>query len=183
MAGNPVAVRVGPGVLKLAPLATVEPTDLAAAWDVDWVDLGYTAEGSNFVFDNTFEDVMVAEELEAIRILQTTRQITVNFALAELTAANLQIAFNGGTINTAGGVVTYEPPAAGDYTEVMLGWESDDGLERWIFRQCIQVGNVDIARRKAPDMATLPMSFRCVKPAGDAAFAFLHDEDYVGGGS
>lgn len=181
--GDPVAVRVGPGILKIAPLESNEPTDLSAAWDGAWVDLGYTEEGTSFVFDQTFEDVTVAEELEPIRILQTARNITLNFALAELTAANLQRAFNGGDVTTNGGVITFEPPDAGDYTEVMIGWEADDGLERWVFRQAIQVGNVEIARRKAPDKATVPMSFRCVKPANAAAFVFLQAEDYIEPGS
>lgn len=181
--GDPVAVRVGPGILKIAPLGTAEPTDLSAAWDGAWVDLGYTNEGSNFVFDQTFEDVTVAEELEPIRVLQTARNITLNFALAEMTAANMQRAFNGGEVTTNAGVVKFEPPDAGDYTEVMIGWESEDGLERFVFRKCIQVGSVDIARRRAPDKATLPMSFRCTKPAGAASFVYLHAEDYVEPGS
>ena len=41
------------------------------------------------------------------------------------------------------------------------------------------VGTVDIARRRAPDKATLPMSFRCTKPAGAATFKFMHDEDFT----
>lgn len=178
--GNPVAVRVGPGKLYIAPLATPEPDDLDEAWDDDFVELGYTAEGSNFVFENTFEDVMVAEEHEAIEILQTTRQINVNFSLAEMTAENMARAFNGGEVTTDRGVTTFEPPAAGDATPVMIGWESDDGRERWVFRRCVQVGSVDIPRRKAPDKAVLPMSFRCTKPAGATAFKMLHDENYQG---
>lgn len=177
--GDPTAVRIGPGILKIAPLGSTEPDDLATAWDAAFVDLGYTEEGSSFVFENTFEDVMVAEELEPVEILQTTRQITVNFAAAELTATNIQRAFNGGEVVTALGVVTFEPPDAGDYTPVMIGWESDDGLERWVFRRCIQVGNVEIARRKAPAKAQVPMSFRCTKPEGVASFVFIHDDDYA----
>lgn len=189
MPGDPLAVRVGPGTLYIAALGSVEPADLATPWDQDWVEMGYTNEGSNFVFNNTFEDVMVAEELEPIRTLQTARQIDVTFALAEVTALNMQRAFNGGTVQTAGALTTFEPPPAGEYTAVMLGWESDDGLERWVFRRCIQVGSVDIARRRAPDKATLPMTFRVNKPDNDdhgnsvPTFLFIQDTDYVGAGS
>jgi hypothetical protein len=177
--GDPVAVRVGPGKLYIAPIGSSVPTDLDTPWDMAWVEMGYTNEGSNFVFNNTFEDVVVAEELEPIATLQTARQIDITFALAELTAANMQRAFNGGDIQTANGVVTYEPPPAGQYTAVMIGWEADDGLERWVFRRCIQVGSVDIARRRAPDKATLPMTFRVNKPSGEQAFVFMHAEDYA----
>jgi hypothetical protein len=183
MAGNPVNVRVGPGKLYIAPLESTEPDDLETAWDGAWVGLGYTDTGSEFVFDNTFEDVMVAEELEPVEILQTQRSISVNFTLAEITAANMERAFNGGDIETALGVVTFEPPDAGDYTPVMIGWESDDGLERWVFRRCIQTGSVTMARRRAPDKATIPVSFRATKPANAQSFIQLHSSDYAPVGS
>lgn len=176
---EPLNVRVGPGKLYIAPIGSTEPTDLATAWDAAWVELGYTDEGSTFAFENTFEDVMVAEELEPIEIQQTARNISATFAAAELTADNLQTALNGGTITTVTGTVTFEPPSAGDFDYVMVGWESDDALERWIFRKGIQTGNVEIARRRAPNKATIPMSFRFVKPSGSAAFAFIHDDDYT----
>ncbi len=180
--GEPTNVRVGPGTLYIAPVGSTEPTDLSTAWDAAWVALGYTEEGSAFSFENTFEDVPVAEELDPIDILQTARNISVTFQAAELTAENLSTALNGGTLTTSGtapaGIVTFEPPAAGDFTYVALGWEADDSLERWVFRKGIQTGNVEIARRKAPAKALIPMSFRFVKPSGSAPFKFIHDTDY-----
>lgn len=181
--GDPQAVRVGPGKLYIAALGSAEPNDLLDVWPIAWTELGYTDEGSNFVFDQTFEDVMVAEEYEPVETLQTARLITINFALAELTAANLERAFNGGDVTTQGGVTTFEPPEAGDVTRVMLAWEADDGLERWIFRRCVQIGSVDIPRKKAPDKAILPMSFRATKPQGMKAFVFMHSEAYEDTGS
>lgn len=177
--GNPLAVRVGPGKLYIAPLGSTEPNDLATAWDSAFTPLGYTNEGSNFVFDQTFENVEVAEELDPVAILQTKRDATVNFALAEITADNLARAFNGGDVQTAGGMVTFEPPEAGDFTYVMLGWEADDGLERWIFRKALQVGSVDMPRKKAPAKAVIPVSFRCTKPEGEKAFKAIFDENFV----
>lgn len=176
--GDSAQVRVGPGWLYLAPLGSPEPSDLASAWDDDWVQIGYTDDGSSFVFDQTFEDVTVAEEYDPIDTLQTARQIAINFAAAELTAENLQTAFNGGTISAGGGLVTFEPPDAGDYTPVMLGWEATDGLERWVFRRCVQVGSVEIPRRRAPQKAVIPMSFRANKPTGDAAFLYIGDDAF-----
>ena len=177
--GTPTNVRVGPGTLYIAALGSTEPTDLATAWDADFVELGYTTEGSTFTFENTFEPVPVEEELDPIANLQTARDIRVAFSAAELTARNLQIALNGGTITAGTGIVTFEPPAAGDYTEVMIGWEADDGLERWVFRKCVQVGSTEITRRKAPNIAALPMEFSVLKPTGDAPFAAIIDTDYV----
>jgi hypothetical protein len=181
--GNPEQVRVGPGWLYIGPIGSAEPTDLSTAWetvDADWVNLGYTDGGTTFVFDQTFEDVTVDQEYDPILTLQTARQVTVNVQAAELTVANLEAAFNGGTITgPTGGLVTFEPPDAGDYTHVMVGWEATDALERWIFRKCLQVGSVEIGRRKAPDKAVIPLSFRAVKPADATAFAAILDTDYT----
>jgi hypothetical protein len=179
MAGTPTAVRVGPGWLYIAPVDSVEPTNLSGDWAAAWVPLGYTDQGSSFMFDNTFENVVVEEEYDPVHVLQTARQITLSFAAAELTARNVQIAFNGGTIDTNTGVVTFEPPDPGVYTPVAIGWESDDGLERWIYRRCVQVGSVEIQRRKAPQKAIIPMQFRATKPDDAATFSFIHDADYV----
>ena len=182
--GNPNAVRVGPGKLYIAPIGSTEPDDLATAWDAAWTELGYTDEGSSVGGEQSFENVMVAEELEPITLLPTTRSLTVSFALAELTAANLAVAFNGGTVDTpSGGLVTFEPGDAGTVTPVMIGWESDDALERWIFRRCIQVGSLDIARKRAPDKAVIACEFRCTKPAGAQSFKVIQDESLTAVGS
>lgn len=176
--GNPLAVRVGPGLLRIAPVGTTEPADLATPWDAAWILVGFTDEGSEFVMDQTFEDIEVAEELDPVQVIQTARQTTVNFAAAELTALNMQRALNGGEITTALGIVTFEPPAVGSFTDVMLGWEADDALERWVFRRCRNTGSVNIPRRKGTDKAIVPMAFRALKPPDATSFVFIHDEDY-----
>lgn len=176
--GNPLAIRVGPGRLLIAAIGSTEPTDLATAWAGAWVELGYTDAGSTFTFEGTFEDVPVAEEFVPILVLETARNINITVAAAENTARNLQIAFNGGTIDTAPtGFVTFEPPDAGQYTPVMVGWEADDGLERYLFRKCINTGSVAQARQKAPNKSTIPLTFRGLIPdSGAKPFkAFISD--------
>lgn len=177
--GDPLAVRVGPGKLYAAVLGTAEPTDLTTAWNVGFVLLGYTDDGSHFVFGQTFGNVEVAEEYDPVAVLPTARETNVNFALAEMTAANLKRALNGGTITTTAGVNKFDPPAAGVVTPIMLGWESDDSMERWVFRRCMQTGSVDIARQKAPNKSTIPMSFRAMKPAGVEPWVMYHDANYT----
>lgn len=168
--GNAASVRVGPGRLLIAALGSTEPTDLATAWDAAFVEIGYTDAGSTFTFEGTFEDVEVAEEYVPIDVLETARNISIEFAAAEVTALNLQRAFNGGTITSETGFVTFEPPDAGVATHVMLGWESDEtpALERWLFRDVVNTGSVAIARQKAPAKATIPMTFRALIPSSGA---------------
>lgn len=180
--GNqPSQVRVGPGILKVAPVGTPEPADLTAAWNVAWLDLGYTAEGHTFTVSPSFDPVEVAEEVDPISYEATGREMRVEFALAQITAKRLSYALNGGTITVAGSVVTFEPPDPGTETRVALGWESRDKKERWVWRKCMQTGDVEIARRKAPDNATVPVSFMLEIVAGGAKpFKALMDNVTLG---
>jgi hypothetical protein len=168
-------IRIGPGLLKIAIVGSTEPATLAATWAVAWTDLGYTEEGTVFNISPEFEDVEVAEEIDPIDILPTGRTMSVEFALAELTALNMQYALNGGTVTTGTGEKYFEPAAASATpTYVALGWE--DSLtthkERYVWRRCIQTGDIEIARRKAPDKATIGASFRVALPSTGAAFKY-----------
>lgn len=170
--GDKTKVKVGPGLLYVAPLNTTEPTNLTTPWatvSASWIPLGYTEEGHEATIEPSFEPIEVAEELEPIRYEETSREITVAFSAAEMTYTNMSRAINGGTITTTGvgaaQIVTFEPPALGSVTRLMIGWESNDATERWVFRDCTQTGSVAIARRKAPDKALIPMEFKVVSPS------------------
>lgn len=161
--GNPNKVKVGPGLLYIATLGTTEPTNLTTPWSTvsaNWNAIGYTEEGHEFSSEPSFEAIEVAEELVPIRYEEANKSESLTFSAAEMTVDNLTRAFNGGTVTTlSGSVKRYEPPAIGQAVRAMLGWESDDGTERWVFRKCVQAGNVTIARRKSPDKALIAMQF------------------------
>lgn len=159
-------IQLGPGTLRAAPLGSAEPADLATAWAAAWIDVGYTEEGHTFAYQFASEDVTVAEELLPVRVVPTTATGSLSFALAQITLENMKRALNGGTITAGVGFSTYEPPDPSTQVRTMWGWESEDGQERWVFRQCIQVGNVSVPRRKAPAKALIPVEFRLEKPAG-----------------
>lgn len=176
--GNPAAVALGPGYLYLAVLGSTEPTDLTAAWDAAWKPLGYTEEGSTFSYAPTYENVEVAEELDPIDSVATGRQIRVGFSLAENTALNYKRAMNGGTITVTGvdpdEIFSFEPPDLGDEVQVMLGFESESHDERWVWRQCKQVGTVETQRRKGAAKGLIPMEFDVFKPStGEKSFIRL----------
>jgi hypothetical protein len=168
--GNPAAIALGPGTLYQAALGSSEPNDLATGWVAAWVALGYTHEGSDFSYQLNTEDVEVAEELDPVSVEAVGRVIMVKFVLAEVTASNLQRSLNGGIITTGTGFVTFEPPAFGTLTRRMYGWESDDAEERWVFRQCLSTGSVEMARRKGAAKSGIPFELRCEKPVGAAPF-------------
>jgi hypothetical protein len=174
-AGTPANVTMGPGTLFIAPLGSAEPTDLATAWPVAWVQMGYTEDGSTFGYNVTVDEVYVAEELDPIRNVPSKRVLTVDFKAAEITATNLKRAFNGGTVVVGTGIVTFSPPALGAEVRSMIGWQSTDGLERWVYRQAIQVASVAMDRKKAPAKATINMSFKLETVVGLPPFKAILD--------
>ena len=170
--GTAAALALGPGYLYHAvSLSTTEPTDLVTAWtavSVNWVALGYTDAGSEFGYQLNTDPVDVAEELDPILNSPTGRTASVKFNLSEVTASNLKRASNGGTIVTGTGIVTYEPPDLGTENRCMIGFESEDHTERWVFRQCIMTGQLSIPRQKGASNATLACEFQLEKPASGA---------------
>jgi hypothetical protein len=174
------AARVGPGWLRVAPLGTAMPATLAAAWNAAFVLIGYTVSGHEFEISPNFEDIEVAEELSPIATHETARGYNLRFTMAEYTAANLKTALNGGTITTGTGIVTFEPPPAGVFTEVMFGWESTDNLQRRVWKRCVQVGSITIAHGKAPARAEIPNDFRVLVPTDlSVPWYEIIDSDYV----
>jgi hypothetical protein len=171
--GTPSNIALGPGILWIAPLGTTEPTDLTTLWttvSAAWAQVGYTDEGSSFSYKLDTDTVDVAEELDPIKIAVNSREIKVSFAMAEVTATNLKRALNGGTITTGTGIVIFEPPDLGTEVRTMLGWESEDHTERWIYRQCFSNGEVGVDRKKGSSKGVIATEFVLEKPSGLTPF-------------
>lgn len=166
---NAAAVRFGmPGILRIAPLGSAEPTDATSAWDAAWATLGYTDEGSVFNYEISTDNVEVAEELDVLARVTTGRDASVEFALAEITYKNLSIAFNGGIVVGDGLAWTFEPPDLGTEQRMMIGWdahvdETQNDL-RMIFRQCLQGGSIGLENRKGATKSTIAANFQLEKP-------------------
>jgi len=175
MAVSPDAANIstGPGILWQAPLATVEPVDHAVVWPSGWVRIGYSAEGHQASIALTIANVEVAELFEPVKRVTTGRDIRVGFAMAEITLSKLKLGLNGGLVTPMAGAPSpgswLEPPAVGAEVRTMLGWDSEDGQERIIWRKCIQAGTLTTPRRKGADFARFPVEFALETPAGGLA--------------
>jgi hypothetical protein len=168
--GNAQNISLGPGYLYMGPLGTPEPVDLSTAWatvSASWAALGYTVQGSEFRYTLATAPVDVAEELDPVVVATTGRTSTVTFILAEVTLTNLMRALNAPTsvINTGAGVNWLEPPDLGTEVRRMLGFESEDHTERWLWRQCFQTGQITITRQKGNANATISTEWTLEKPA------------------
>lgn len=168
---NAAAVRFGkPGKLYMGlTLLAAEPTAVNTAYSSDWIPMGYTSEGSAFNYSITTDNVDVAEELDVLARVTTGRDASVEFALAEITKRNLNIAFNGGVVLGDGLAWSFEPPDLGAETRVIIAWDaSPDPLTndlRIIFRQCLQGGSLGLENRKGSAKSTIATQFQLEKPA------------------
>lgn len=179
--GTPDNVTLGPGWLYGAPLGTAEPTvpaDFEASPPSAWRALGYTEEGSAFTYTVNAEGIPVAEELEPIKYATVSRELAVGFQMAEGTRQNFALALNIGA-NEANDSTALEPPALGEEVSIMLLWLSADEYDPrlWLFRKVKQGGAVEVARRKAPQKTTFPVTFNVEKPTGAEPFIILPNSD------
>lgn len=166
--GIPAAVKLGPGRLYFAPLGTTEPTTASAALPSAWRPVGYTENGTQIDINITAEDIMVAEEYEAIDNVMVSRTVTLTVEMAEARKRNLLLATGGGAAGTDDGT-PFELAAPGSEVGVMLVWDSDldtptSSNRRILFRTAKSTGTISMQRRKAPQKSTIAATFNCVKP-------------------
>jgi hypothetical protein len=171
---EPDLVETGPGFLYFAVLGSAEPTNPSAALPSAWLPAGYTDAGHTLSYAPTFSDVDVAEEPLPIRSDFTSYTASMQFSLAQQTAANVALAWNLGPtgFTTAGGVNVVEPPDIGEEIRMMLAWQALNKRKLLVARKCIQTGNVQIARQKAPAKALVPCDFRFEPVVGAKPFSY-----------
>ena len=120
-----------------------------------------------FSYNVTREDMEVAEEVFPVKSYTTKIDTMVSFSMAEPTAANLSMAMNNGVTST--NPTSVEPPNPGAEVYIMLLLEATSGA-RWLFRKCIQSGNLEVAHKKAPDKTLIPVEFKLYLPATGKLF-------------
>ena len=62
-----------------------------------WDQVGYSEDGWTLEVDKTFEDVMVAEELDPIKTLKSAQEVRLTGELAQASLTNFQVAMGGGS--------------------------------------------------------------------------------------
>ena len=93
-------VLIGTGVLYVADRTTSSlaypSDDGSGAWGaVDtakWRDIGYSEDGWTLEMDRTFEDILVAEEVDPIKTIKTAQEARLMGELSQASLKNLSIA-------------------------------------------------------------------------------------------
>jgi len=189
-------VIVGTGVLYVAAIANegnasgdyiAFPTDDgSSAWSSpasDWVDVGYSEDGWTLEMDKTFEDIMVAEEVDPIATFKTAQEVRLTGELAQASQANLLVALGGGSITTGDGSNGYQsgynaiiPPSTDDYDEksLLLIVDGPAGADRHVeIPRAVNVGAFSMAHQKAPQKVVIGVEFKVLKPKSVAQYTEL----------
>jgi hypothetical protein len=170
------------GFLYWAPLGTTEPTGTVVGsvftdtWPVAWLYLGMTESGSTISSNITTQPIPAAEVYDPLQYRTTDRASSITFMLKNFSATNLQRALNGAVSTVTGTTTTtmtkLDPPQPGQEVRCMIGWESVDSTVRWIGRQAINSGNIDVAMAKAPANANIPFTLNLEKPSSAQPFSW-----------
>lgn len=177
-------VVIGPGRLWVAPVGTTAPTSASAALDPAFWAVGYTEEGTTVSIELTTEEIMVAEELDPIRYVNSARSTTIALAMAEMSRKRLALAsgLGGGYVDSAAALDALDV-ATEENTPVMLVWDSEetaagnDQNRRWVFYSAYQTGAVSVSRQKAPAKSTLPVEFKAAKTTGNPLYRAFPNAD------
>ena len=180
-------VIVGTGVLYVAAISNegnasgdyvAFPTDNGSgAWSdpaAAWVDVGYSEDGWTLEMDKTFEDIMVAEEIDPIATFKTAQEVRLTGELSQASQTNIVTALGGGTITTGDGSNGYasgynaiSPPSTDDYDEksLLLIVDGPAGADRHVeIPRAVNVGAFSMAHQKAPQKVVIATEFKVLRP-------------------
>jgi hypothetical protein len=188
-------VVVGTGILYCAAISNdglasgdyvAFPTDNGGAWAdpaSGWTDVGYSEDGWTLEMDKTFEDIMVAEEIDPIATFKTAQEVRLTGELAQASQSNLLLALGGGTITTGDGSNGYQsgynaitPPTTDNYDEksLLLIVDGPNGADRHVeIPRAVNVGAFSMAHQKAPQKVVIATEFKLLAPKANAQYQEL----------
>jgi hypothetical protein len=171
-------VLIGTGVLYAANKGTAFPgadSTTATEWAEiasGWSDVGYSEDGWTLEYDKSFEDIMVAEEIDPIKSVKTAQEIRITGTLAQASLTNLNLAFGGGTLDEddtayGDGYDTLVPPATTGFNEksLLLVTEGASGaIRHFQIPRAVNVGAFSMAHQKAPQKVLIAVEFKILVP-------------------
>lgn len=186
MAKSISEVMLGTGVLYIGDEAAAFPTDpTTTPSSSDWTDIGYSESGWTLDYDKTFEDVMVAEEIDPIFTIKTAQEVRISGELAQVSLVNLKEAMGGGTVTTGTPSVGFselKPPSSDSFLEksLMLRIDAPDSTLGGTLKKrdvlvprAVNVGAFSMTHAKAPQKVLVAVEYKVLKPGNGAQFSEL----------
>lgn len=151
-----------------------------------FTEMGYSDEGWSFNVDRTFEDILVAEENDPIKILKTAQNLVLVGILAQATLESIQLAMGGGTITGAdpAGFDSYVPPAttdAADELALILAVPASPvatvaKVRYFEIPRAIATGAYALQHAKAPNRTVVAVEFRLILPTDGSEIFTIREQ-------
>ena len=177
-------VLIGTGVLYLADRTTsglaFPGDDGSGNWQSvatassAWRDIGYSEDGWTLEMDRTFEDILVAEEVDPIKTIKTAQEARLMGELSQASLANLSVAM--GQIDSyvsendgdfAAGYDVVKAPITDSFSEMaaLLIAEGPAGAHRHLqMPRVVSVGAFSMSHAKAPQKVVIATEFKLLVP-------------------
>lgn len=173
-------VPAGAKVL-LAPVGTLFPADLAAAFDAAWKDLGLVGDdGASLDASRDTEDFN-SWQVKNFRSRTRNRGYAWNFGAVQWNRLTVEAFFGGGVWTVTGvapnQVFTYELPELTDIYEMALAFELVDGARkfRWWAKK-VTLGDQDNISF-ADTLTPIPLSFKVLETPGVKPMLFRTNDN------
>lgn len=122
------------GNVKYAPLGSDVPTDVSAAWDAAWIDLGTIDDkGVTSSHKKSLTAIKGWQSTMAVRQVKTEDEWTYKLSAIQLNWSTAQLWADADPVTTAAGVSTLTVAANAPLDEYMFGIEWRDGL--YVYRE------------------------------------------------
>ena len=167
------------GTIRVAPLGTAIPTEISAAFDAAWIDLGaVTEDGVSCSDGKSTSDVNAWQSFSPLRKLIDSRTGVIGFELIQWNRSTVGLAFGGGTFSEPSvGEYKYVPPAPSVLDERMLAVEWADGAKnyRLIYAKGIVADSVETGLSRSSESG-LPISFELLGSDSGDPWEFHTDD-------
>jgi len=175
-------VLIGTGVLYVGDRANVAfpGDDGAGAFETpavasaNWRDIGYSEDGWTLEMDRTFEDILVAEEVDPIKTIKTAQEARLMGELSQASLENLSIAMGqlDSYVDEDSSLFTAEydvvkAPITDSFSELagLLIVEGPAGADRQIHMpRMVSVGAFSMSHAKAPQKVVIATEFKLLVP-------------------
>lgn len=139
-----------------------------------WRDIGYSEDGWTLEMDRTFEDILVAEEVDPIKTIKTAQEARLMGELSQASLANLSVAM--GQIDSyvseddsdfAAGYDVVKAPITDSFSELaaLLIAEGPAGADRHVqMPRTVSVGAFSMSHAKAPQKVVIATEFKLLVP-------------------
>lgn len=177
-------VLIGTGVLYVADRTAsglaFPGDDASGNWETvatastEWRDIGYSEDGWTLEMDRTFEDILVAEEVDPIKTIKTAQEARLMGELSQASLKNLSVAMgqtdsyvSEDDSDFAAGYDVVKAPITDSFSELagLLIAEGPAGADRHVqMPRTVSVGAFSMSHAKAPQKVVIATEFKLLVP-------------------